>query len=53
MAFFFILLHHIDLFYKLGHRFGTFRMNWRLFTRHWVVYLESSFKMWKMICAFI
>jgi len=39
---FFIILHHIHLFYiyKLRHLlFGTFKLIWHLFSSHWVVYL--------------
>jgi len=34
---YFSLLHHTDLFHKLRHLFGTFKMIWRLFTNHWLV----------------
>jgi len=34
MELFFIILHHTDLFYKLRHLFGTFKMMWHLFINH-------------------
>jgi len=53
MTFFFILIHHIDLFRTLRHLFGTFKVILRLFTAHCVVYLECYLQMWKMISAFL
>jgi len=53
MAFFTLLLNHIDLFCESRHLFGTLKMMWHLFTSHLQCTWSHLSETCELICALI